>query len=155
MVRFAEKEDLLRVNELRKQVNEVHVKGRPDIFRDDFSKELQDTLYHAWEDDQSDVLTAIRDNKICGFAIVKYIERPLSPYTLARRYYSIEELGVDAGCRRQKIGTELFDFIKAQAKERNFNKIELNMWEFNEGALKFYESVGFRTYRRYMEYENK
>ena len=25
------------------------------------------------------------------------------------------------------------------------------MWEFNEGALKFYESVGFRTYRRYME----
>ena len=29
------------------------------------------------------------------------------------------------------------------------------MWEFNEGALKFYESIGFTTYRRYMEYENK
>lgn len=29
--------------------------------------------------------------------------------------------------------------------------IELKMWEFNEEALKFYESVGFTTYRRYTE----
>lgn len=25
------------------------------------------------------------------------------------------------------------------------------MWEFNEEALKFYEAIGFTTYRRYME----
>lgn len=25
------------------------------------------------------------------------------------------------------------------------------MWEFNENALKFYEAIGFNTYRRYME----
>ena len=25
------------------------------------------------------------------------------------------------------------------------------MWEFNQGAIAFYESVGFETYRRYME----
>ena len=25
------------------------------------------------------------------------------------------------------------------------------MWEFNQDALAFYEAVGFRTYRRYME----
>ena len=28
------------------------------------------------------------------------------------------------------------------------------MWEFNQGgALEFYEKVGFKTYRRYMEIE--
>jgi hypothetical protein len=25
------------------------------------------------------------------------------------------------------------------------------MWEFNDGAMAFYESVGFNTFRRYME----
>ena len=34
-------------------------------------------------------------------------------------------------------------------------KLELDMWEFNDGALKFYESVGFITYRRFMEFTNK
>ncbi|HFD0308323.1 hypothetical protein ACV3P9_13510 [Clostridium perfringens] len=28
------------------------------------------------------------------------------------------------------------------------------MWDFNEGALKFYESVGFVTSRRFMEFSN-
>jgi GNAT superfamily N-acetyltransferase len=37
------------------------------------------------------------------------------------------------------------------AKEKGFDRIELNMWEFNRDALAFYESVGFETYRRYME----
>lgn len=32
MVRFAEEKDLDIVNELRKQVNDIHVEGRPDVF---------------------------------------------------------------------------------------------------------------------------
>ena len=49
------------------------------------------------------------------------------------------------------IATLLIDFIKADALERGFKKLELNMWEFNESALAFYESVGFGTYRRDLE----
>lgn len=33
MIRFAEYEDLAAVNELRRQVSELHVKGRPDVFK--------------------------------------------------------------------------------------------------------------------------
>ena len=40
MIRFAKKEELEIVNELRKQVNEIHCEGRPDIFRKGFRKEL-------------------------------------------------------------------------------------------------------------------
>jgi ribosomal protein S18 acetylase RimI-like enzyme len=155
MIRFAKKEELVHVNELRIQVSAVHAKGRPDIFRDDFCKELQDSICDVWENNESDVIVAIRDGQICGFASVEYIDKPLSPYTLAGRYYHIKEFGVDERFRRQKVATELFDFIKAQAKEKGFDKIELDVWEFNEGAVKFYESVGLLTYRRYMEFENK
>ena len=30
------------------------------------------------------------------------------------------------------------------------DRIELDVWSFNEEALKFYEAVGFQTYRRFM-----
>lgn len=154
MIRIATKEDLSRVNEIRKQVHDVHYNGRPYIFRNDFCKELQDAIYNIWESEDSDVIVAIRDGEICGFASVKYILKPLSPYSLERKFYNIVEFGVDKQFRRQKVATELFEFIKQDAKDKGFDKIELDMWEFNQGALKFYESVGFTTYRRYMEYNN-
>lgn len=40
MIRLAKREELVRVNELRKQVNDIHYDGRPDIFRKGFRKEL-------------------------------------------------------------------------------------------------------------------
>ena len=42
-------------------------------------------------------------------------------------------------------------FIRAFAREKGYRRLELNMWEFNRGALAFYEAAGFSTYRRYME----
>ena len=42
-------------------------------------------------------------------------------------------------------------FIREYAQEKGFRRLELNMWEFNRGALAFYEAAGFTTYRRYME----
>ena len=155
MVRYATREELERVNELRKIVNEVHCNGRPDIFKSGFCKELREFVYTLWEWNNSDVIVVLRDNEICGYACVDYVDRPESPYNVARRFYHINEFGVDEKYRRQGVATELFDFIKKEATSKNFDKVELDMWEFNDGALKFYESVGFITYRRFMEFTNK
>ena len=40
---------------------------------------------------------------------------------------------------------------KQEAKNRDFDRLELDVWEFNEGAMRFYDSVGFKTYREYKE----
>lgn len=68
-----------------------------------------------------------------------------------REFMDVDEFCVAEKYRRQGVATEMIEFIKKYAKDKGFQKLELNMWEFNEGALKFYESVGFETYRRYME----
>lgn len=128
MVRYATRDELERVNELRKIVNEVHCNGRPDIFKGGFCKELQEFIYTLWENDNSDVIVVIREGKICGFACVDYVEKPESPYNLARRFYHINEFGVDENYRRQGVATELFDFIKKEATAKNFDKVELEMW---------------------------
>lgn len=127
------------------------MKGRPDIFRPGFCQELKDVVYGMWQDEDKDIIVAERDGVICGFACVEYIERPQSPYNLERKFYHVSEFGVDTAFRRQKVATELFAFMREHARKKGFGRIELDMWEFNEGALKFYESVGFCTIRRYME----
>ncbi len=153
MVRYAKREDLPRVNELRRQVNDLHVEGRPDVFKPGFNQMMQDFLYTIFESDNMDVIVAERENVICGFACVQYVRKPESPYSFARHFYDVDEFCVDGAFRRQGIATELIDFIKQEAKVKGFDRVELNMWEFNDGARAFYESVGFKTYRRYMEME--
>ena len=56
MVRFAQEKDLDRINELRKQVNDIHVEGRPDIFKAGFGVELRDYAKVLMTRENSDII---------------------------------------------------------------------------------------------------
>lgn len=43
------------------------------------------------------------------------------------------------------------DYLKAYAIKMKLYSIELNVWEFNFGAIAFYEKFGMHTQRRQME----
>ncbi len=150
-IRFAREEELKQVNKLRKQVNDLHVAGKPDVFKPGFSDELQDYIFAIWEDPRKDIVVAERGGTICGFAVLNHITRPENPFMFERNFLDIDELGVDISSRRQGIATAMIRFICDYAREKGFQKLELNMWEFNRDALAFYEAAGFTTYRRYME----
>ena len=114
-------------------------------------KELQDRTYTLLREEESDILIAERDGVICGMAAIEYLNKPESPYCHLRRIYYVTEFGVDEAYRRQGVGRELMAFMEADARAKGFSGIELDMWTFNENALAFYEALGFRTYRLYME----
>ena len=150
-VRFARAEELDRVNELRRQVNDVHVAGKPEVFKPGFSDELRDHLHTIWNDARQKVVVAEVNGVICGFAVLNHITRPENPFIFERDYLDIDEFCVDEKYRRQGVASALVGFIREYAERQGFRRLELNMWEFNRGALAFYEATGFTTYRRYME----
>lgn len=57
-VRYAKREELERVNKLRRMVNELHAENRPDIFLPGFCEELQHRVYQAFESPDADVIVA-------------------------------------------------------------------------------------------------
>ncbi len=152
-VRLATRDELPRVNELRKTVSELHASGRPDVFRPGFCEELQQRLYTLFDDPTYEVIVACLGEVIGGFAVVQYVDRPESAYRRAGHFCHIEEFGVDEAYRRRGVGTALLAFCKSEAKRRGFERLELDVWSFNETAQKFYESAGFHPCRSYLEAE--
>ena len=75
MIRFAEAEDLKRVNELRKQVNDLHVNGRPDVFKPGFPQELQDYAKNkgkaAADEERLRITRDMHDS--CGYVFVNIV----------------------------------------------------------------------------------
>ena len=150
-VRLAKESELSRINELRKQVNDLHVEGKPEVFKPGFSQDLQDVIIDIRNDPEKEIVVAEDDGVIVGYAVLHHINKPENPFMFERDYLDIDEFGVDEACRREGVATAMIGFIREYAKEKEIHRIELNMWEFNEDALAFYEAAGFSTYRRYME----
>lgn len=151
IIRFAKENELVRVNELRKQVNDLHVEGKPEVFKAGFNDELRDHIYNIWDDPKQEIVVADLDGTICGFAVLHHIVKAATPFMYERDFIDVDEFCVDKDYRRQGVASEMITFMRNYAREKGFNRIELNMWEFNQDALAFYEAVGFKTYRRYME----
>ena len=150
-IRFAQADDLDQVNVLRKQVNDLHVEGKPEVFKPGFCDELRDFIHVIFADPEQRILVAEESGEICGFAILHHMVRPENPFMYVRDFLDIDEFGVDEKHRRQGIASAMIDFILDYAKEKGYSRLELNMWEFNQDALAFYEAAGFTTFRRYME----
>ena len=150
-VRFALDGDLERVNVLRRQVNDVHVAGKPEVFKPGFCDELRDYIRVIRDDPAREIVVAEADGVVCGFAVLNHIVRPENPFMFERDFLDIDEFGVDEIFRRRGVGAAMIRFIRDYAAAKGFRRLELNMWEFNRGALAFYETAGFSTYRRYME----
>ena len=151
IVRYALPEELGRINELRAMVSALHAEGRPDIFRPGFCDELRALAGKAMQSPDLDVIAAVLDGEVCGFAVARYINRPESAYMCARRIYHIEEFGVDEAFRRRGAASALVGFCRGEAARLGFDRIELDVWSFNDGARSFYENAGFHEFRSFME----
>jgi len=148
MIRKTGAEELGRIADLKRQIHQLHVDGRPDLFAPMQSSDVYEA--HAQEKGMQ-LFLAERDEKVLGYALITYVHRPAGPYMCERKYMHVEEFCVDENCHRQGVGRALMEALRKDAAENDCPRIELDVWAFNEGARKFYESVGLTTYRYFME----
>jgi len=81
------------------------------------------------------VLTARREGKIAGFAIMHFGD------TVAH----LNLLAVGTEHRRQGLGRQLIDWLSASAVEGGVFRIDLEVRETNTEARAFYHSLGFQS----------
>ena len=152
MIRFARKEDYEAINALRAPVCALHSNGYPALFKPVFAKDHQERVLKMMEDPEQDVLVAEENGQLLGFAMVEYIKREETNSMYAVHEAHIVEIGVDETSQGKGIGTALIQAVKDAAKVRGCRSVQLDVWEFNKSALRFYEKLGFVDHKTATEH---
>lgn len=141
MIRKIVEKDYEELKKLVYQVHELHYSNRPDIYIDGNPLPLE-YFNEILNDATAFNYVYVEDNKICGLLMATKKSNRAIPISKQRTTYFIEDIVVDKNSRRKGIGKKLYYFLKEQASKENIDAIELNVWAFNESAIKFYESLG-------------
>ncbi|MBE6610874.1 MAG: GNAT family N-acetyltransferase [Ruminococcaceae bacterium] len=150
-IRRAVPADADKVLDLLLQVEGVHQKGRPDLFRENGVKFTKEELYEIFADDLRPVFVAEADGAVCGYVFGIINETKDSTMLFDMKTIHLEDVCIDESCRGMGIGGALMEYVTAWAKENGCNRMDLDVWEFNEGARRFYERYGFGTQKRRMD----
>lgn len=148
MIRRAELKDIDKILDLLKQVCLVHHNGRPDIFNIGTKynyDELKELIY-----DDNNPIFVYDDGGVLGYAFCNIIENNGHVLTNIKTLY-IDDLCVDKNARGKGIGKALYQYVKEFAKENKIYNITLNVWDCNPNAKKFYESLGLKPMKTYLE----
>ena len=150
-IRRADKKDINDINNLLRQVLNVHHEIRSDIFKPNAKKYTDEELIDIINDDTKPIFVAISDEKVVGYAFcvsIRHIDNNI--LTDIKTLY-IDDLCVDENMRGKNIGRLLYDYVVNYAKENDFYNITLNVWAQNEKALGFYEHLGMKKQKIFME----
>jgi ribosomal protein S18 acetylase RimI-like enzyme len=149
-IRNAQIEDINKISKLMLQVAEIHSNARKDIFKEKSIEEIKAEVNNRINNKEN-ILVAEEDNNIYGVIIYKIKEVKEHINLKDRTTLWIDELVVDEKARKMGIGKNLFSEVKRIAKEKNYDAVELNCWNFNERAIQFYEKCGMNIQRLIME----
>ena len=154
MIREMNLNDYEDVRILVKQIHELHLSNRPDIYNDgeSFPKEYFEKVL---SDANNLNYVYVENKKIVGVLNATLQHTNPLPIIKPRTYYFIENIVVDKNHRRKGIAKKLFHYLTLKAKENNIDSIELNVWSFNTEAIKFYESMGMNIKNIRMEIKSK
>ena len=143
-----------RIIALLEQIGEYHHRGRPDIFKGGIKKYTPDDFKEILANPARPIFSAVgKDSgEVLGYAFCEIISYKDHPVFRDIKTLYIDDLCVDEKCRGMGIGFLLVEKCKAFAKDAGCYNIDLNVWEFNHSAVKFYEKCGMTVQRRRLEF---
>lgn len=152
VIERATERDIQGINNLLRQVLEIHHKGRPDLFKSNAKKYTDAQLAEILKDDSRPIFAA-KDSSgnVVGYAFCMFVEHKNDNIMQAVKSLYIDDLCVDEGARGMHIGKALFEYVKDFAEKEKCYNITLNVWGCNESAKRFYEKCGLKPQKICME----
>ena len=149
MIRDAAESDFEGVLSLIMTMDEYHHQCVPDRIKGAEQARLEPQSFHAQIADKSQILLlALKGGEIVGLARAQLVDQAEGRAHLARRIALIHEIVVQRDLRRSGIGKALFNRVRRWANSNSVSTIELNVYDFNDAALKFYNALGFQCLMR-------
>jgi ribosomal protein S18 acetylase RimI-like enzyme len=153
VIRAATEADFEQLCDLIAELDDLHRDAHPDLFvkPQGLPRQYADIARLIAGPDSTILVAADRESRcLYGFATLIIRCLPESPVRPARRLVEIDNFCVSRSARRRGIGRALVEHSDHWAARRGLSSVELAVWEFNTGAIGFYEAVGFSAFLRRM-----
>ena len=140
-IRYASMADYNGVEKIMKQVQELHINLRPDIYQpidivlpyEEFCKAVE----------QRTLIVADQNEDVVG--VLSYVHRHIeSDKQVTRDVMFIDCVAVVERLRGRGIGRKLFEFAQNILHKESFDGLELQVNAQNQNARRFYENYGFK-----------
>jgi len=153
-VRKATDNDYVTVCELFDEIDALHRDNLPHVFQKPSGAAREQAYYSGLiADENVGFFVASTDEKLIGFVHAFVRDTPAIPILVPKRYAIVDCIVVKSGLQNQGIGRILMDKVEEWALAKGATSIDLNVYEFNETAISFYEKLGYRTLSRKMSKE--
>jgi diamine N-acetyltransferase len=155
-VRKATANDYDSLCELFDEIDALHRDNLPHLFQKPGGAAREQDYYSGLiADENVALLIAEAGQKLVGFVHAIVRDTPAFPVFVPRRYALVDSILVKSGFQNHGTGRLLMDKIQEWAIANGATSIELNVYEFNETAISFYERLGYQTFSRKMSKELK
>ncbi len=153
-IRKAEEKDIDKILDLLLQVLEVHASIRPDLFIHGATKHTREELAHIInEEPDKPIFVGVNEtDEVLGYMFCEIKKQKATNVIKPYRFIHIDDLCVDEKARGQHVAAALFEYILEEARKEGVYEINLNVWEGNDNARRFYEKMGLKPMKTTMEY---
>ena len=138
------------VKELIDQSDNYHAENLPTIFQITDDKKMIYTYYQGIME-KDNLFIALLDDKVIGFITLYFKTTPSLTIFKPRMFSVIDNLFVIPEVRGKGIGEMLVSHVEKISREKGVDNIELNVYTFNENAIKLYDKLGYKVRKYEME----
>ena len=139
-IRNAQPDEYQTIEIIMKQVQQMHIDWRPDIYK--YNETVLSLEIYKQAVNERTFFVAEYDGNVAGilFIIYRHIE---NPNQVTRNIIFVDSMAVDEKYRGKGIGHAFFDFLKNLKNERGYDGIELQVNAKNKAAYKIYSDYRF------------
>ncbi len=140
MLELARMTDRAQAERLARQVHELHVAWRPDLY--EMPEELfPEALFQSLIQNR-ELYVAKISGMVVGYALLR-IRVSEGPGKIRRKIMLIDQLAVDEEFQNHGIGTQMLQEVHALARAFGCTDLQLNVYPQNDAAVSFYQKCGF------------
>lgn len=122
-----------------------HYNHRKDLFKKKTKEELKEYVFEQIENGLK-IIGYFNDNELVGYLGYEIKEK-------ATKFIWIDEFVITESERGKGYGTLLMEELNNIAEKEQVKRIELNVFSFNENAIKLYKKLGYKEQRIILEKE--
>ena len=142
-IRAAVDGDVEQLVDMSASVQELHVAGRPDVFKPVEPEVLSGLFRRRLAESTVRIWIAEITGVVVGYVVTVDKRQGENVHAFARSWREIEEIAVRAEYRRRGVASALFRHVEVATRADGISVVELNTWTFNDAARLSFERLGF------------